>query len=349
MGTLVLAGATSGSATLTPVDAVTAVITLPSATATLATLGANTFTGAMTATAFIPNSATIPSNGMYLPAANTLGLAINSAEKLRLDSSGNLGLGVTPPSSSIATLSVGFIGNSLTALSAVDTYHTNNAYYNSGWKYATTAAAAYYNQSNGTHYFTTAASGTAGNAISWTTAMTLTSAGKLGIGTTGSAKLLVKGDGTSSATVSFNLQNSSGTDTFYVRDDALIFSPGTYAFTTGSAANVFVQSDGSMVRSTSSLKYKENLRYADDGALDSVKSAMLQLRGFRYQSVDKQFDGDRDFIGWGAEHLDALGLKELVQYDKDGSPAGVMYDRAVVPLTMIIQDLTARLAALEAK
>ena len=45
MGTLVLAGATSGSATLTPVDAVTAVITLPSATATLATLGANTFTG----------------------------------------------------------------------------------------------------------------------------------------------------------------------------------------------------------------------------------------------------------------------------------------------------------------
>ena len=45
MGTLVLAGATSGSATLTPVDAVTAVITLPSATATLATLGANAFVG----------------------------------------------------------------------------------------------------------------------------------------------------------------------------------------------------------------------------------------------------------------------------------------------------------------
>jgi len=45
MGTLVLAGATSGSATLTPVDAVTAVITLPSATATLATLGAQTFVG----------------------------------------------------------------------------------------------------------------------------------------------------------------------------------------------------------------------------------------------------------------------------------------------------------------
>ena len=45
MGTLVLAGATSGSTTLTPADTVTTVLTLPSSTATLATLGANTFTG----------------------------------------------------------------------------------------------------------------------------------------------------------------------------------------------------------------------------------------------------------------------------------------------------------------
>jgi hypothetical protein len=50
MGTVVLAGATSGSTTLTPVDAVTATITLPSATCTLAALGANTFTGLQTIT-----------------------------------------------------------------------------------------------------------------------------------------------------------------------------------------------------------------------------------------------------------------------------------------------------------
>ena len=41
MGTVVLAGATSGSTTLTPVDAVTATITLPSATCTLAGVGVN--------------------------------------------------------------------------------------------------------------------------------------------------------------------------------------------------------------------------------------------------------------------------------------------------------------------
>jgi hypothetical protein len=48
MASLVLAGATSGSTTLTPTDAVTATITLPSATGTLATLGANAFTGIAT-------------------------------------------------------------------------------------------------------------------------------------------------------------------------------------------------------------------------------------------------------------------------------------------------------------
>ena len=48
MGTVVLAGATSGSTTLTPTDAVTATITLPSVTGALAILGANTFTGTQT-------------------------------------------------------------------------------------------------------------------------------------------------------------------------------------------------------------------------------------------------------------------------------------------------------------
>lgn len=55
------------------------------------TVGATTpttgvFTTA-TANSFIPNSATIPSNGMYLPAANTLGWGINSAAEMTLTAS----------------------------------------------------------------------------------------------------------------------------------------------------------------------------------------------------------------------------------------------------------------------
>ena len=74
MGTLVLAGATSGSATLTPVDAVTAVITLPSATATLATLGTPSFTtgigiGAATAGA---GGVAFPATAVAVANVNTL-------------------------------------------------------------------------------------------------------------------------------------------------------------------------------------------------------------------------------------------------------------------------------------
>ena len=47
------------------------------------TPAAGTFTTAV-ANSFVPNSSTIPSNGMYLPSANTLGWAINSAAELQL-------------------------------------------------------------------------------------------------------------------------------------------------------------------------------------------------------------------------------------------------------------------------
>ena len=60
---LVLAGATSGSTTLTPVDAVTATITLPSATGTLAALGTPSFT-----TGIAVGGATAQTGGIAFPA-----------------------------------------------------------------------------------------------------------------------------------------------------------------------------------------------------------------------------------------------------------------------------------------
>lgn len=42
--------------------------------------------GSLTANSFIPSSSVVPTNGLYLPAANTLGLAINSAAELQLTS-----------------------------------------------------------------------------------------------------------------------------------------------------------------------------------------------------------------------------------------------------------------------
>lgn len=53
----------------------------------LTTAGAATFTSSATATAFIPSSSTVPTNGLYLPASNTLGFAINSAGEMQLTAS----------------------------------------------------------------------------------------------------------------------------------------------------------------------------------------------------------------------------------------------------------------------
>jgi hypothetical protein len=71
------------------------------------------------------------------------------------------------------------------------------AYYSSGWKYATTGdRAAYHDIGDGSFKWNTAPSGTAGNAISFTQAMTLNASGNLSVGNTNDTyKLDVSGTG----------------------------------------------------------------------------------------------------------------------------------------------------------
>jgi hypothetical protein len=45
---------------------------------------------------FVVSSSTIPVNGVYLPAANSVGVATNSTLRTTVDASGNFGVGVTP-------------------------------------------------------------------------------------------------------------------------------------------------------------------------------------------------------------------------------------------------------------
>jgi hypothetical protein len=113
-----------------------------------------------------------------------------NTERLRLDSSGSLGLGVTPSAwgSAYKALDVNTRGLSLaggTESGAVSV----NAYWNSGWKYAGTSTyrVSQYQQFDGAHTWYTAPSGTAGAAISFTQAMTLDASGNLLVGTTTAA------------------------------------------------------------------------------------------------------------------------------------------------------------------
>jgi hypothetical protein len=113
--------------------------------------------------------------------------ASSYSTKMTLDSSGNLGLGVTPSAWAILKgLQVGLTASiSGYAATTEGMFLMSNSFYNGGaFVYQVNGFATTYLQQNGEHRFQTAASGTAGNNITFTRPMTLTAAGRLLLGTT---------------------------------------------------------------------------------------------------------------------------------------------------------------------
>lgn len=117
-----------------------------------------------------------------IPYLNSLKKLITS-DALTFDGS-NLGLGVTPSTwgggYKVIQNAAGFYGNyqTSTMLIGQNWYDSGAGYY----KYIASAQASYYSQASGSHAWFTAPYGTAGNAISFTQAMTLDASGNLRIG-----------------------------------------------------------------------------------------------------------------------------------------------------------------------
>jgi hypothetical protein len=147
-------------------------------------------------------------------------------------STGNVGIGITPSAwyTGYTALQVGFSGSIFSNRTSSDTNTTmiaNNAFLNSAatnWIYQNNGFATRYTQVSGGHEFYTAASGTAGNAITWGTA-------KLTIASTGAA--------TFSSSV-----NMGGDLALTPTDSAIIFSSGAGRFFTGGAERMRITSGG---------------------------------------------------------------------------------------------------------
>jgi len=112
--------------------------------------------------------------------------------------------------------------------------------------------------------------------------------------------------------------------------------------TTGSAANVFIDpSNHLLVRSTSSSRYKTDIRDYTKGLADVMNLAPKFYKGIT--------DGDKQFAGLIAEEVDAAGLSEFVVYNDDNQPDALHYGNMVALAFKAIQDLNAKVEALETR
>ena len=281
---------------------------------------------------------------------------VAAATQLTLDSSGNLGLGVTPSAWDTGGSTKAIQVSSLSAFAQAygGTFIGNNWYYAVGADtYLTTAAASRYSQAAGVHAWYNAPSGTAGNPISFTQAMTLDASGNLLVGTT-SASNTVAGFATSANGTTIVHTNSSAfnqpllTNRQDTDGDCVIFR----------RANITV---GSISVTSSLTSYNVTSDYRLKNTIAPMTGALAKialLKPCTYKWNGNGSDGEGFIAHELAEVVPhaVTGAKDAI--DTDGNPKyqGIDVSFLVATLTAAIQEqqaiitaLTTRITALEAK
>jgi hypothetical protein len=210
---------------------------------------------------------------------------------------------------------------------------SSNAYYNAGWKYVASAYATQYllDGSNGSHQFFTAPSGTAGDPITFTQAMTLDASGNLLAGTTTASNTPSQGitlmQNTSVGSIGIGHANGTLSGNGYMN----------FAYN-GSAIGSITQSGTTAVlyNTTSDQRLKENITDADSA---STLIDALQVRKFDWKA-----GGSHQRYGFVAQELVTVAPEAVHQPEDTEQMMAVDYSKLVPMLVKEIQLLRKRLA-----
>jgi len=241
----------------------------------------------------------------------------NGSEKMRLTASGNLGLGVTPSAWSLVVPAFQVNSASFSSYDNSANIGSNFFYNGSSDRYINNGFASLYQQYQSKHMWLTAPSGTAGNAITFTQAMTLDASGQLSLGitaATGNANRILHINGADSAELHLTRSNSGSSSTFggYVNfDGSNNFNiqnrtGGSVNLITGTTTALAIASTGA---ATFSSSVSGSLIRANDGVFQLYRASAF--RGGLYT-----FDAA---IGSGTDYSSTLTSETDINFLTGGS------------------------------
>ena len=278
-----------------------------------------------------------------------------STDHLILNSSGNLGLGVTP-SAWVSGWKAIELGGTVSNISSANQYMNifSNAYRNasSQYIYTTTGAATVYAQATGQHQWYNAPSGTAGTAITLTQAMTLDASGNLMLGQTTPSNTVYGSFQNQTGQLSLITKTGNSQCLFLNRQDdtgtAILFRQAN-----GTTGSITVTTNTTAYNTSSDYRLKNTIATMTGGL-----AKVSQLKPVTYKWNNDNSDGE----GFIAHELAEVcphavyGTKDEV--DSEGNPVyqGIDTSFLVATLTASIQELhemvkaqSERIAVLEAK